>query len=203
MVCRAGDSVEPVARPMGTRGVVTEGDLILRQEPQERSSWWRTFLDDPDTLARQYRKATCTTVGEVMSRPAISVPPSLPIESVAVILHRRRVRRLPVVDGGRLVGIVSRGDLVKALAAEPPPAAASRSDAALVEEMRTRLSRESWAAGLGVVVHADRGTLVLWATSLTEAEKAALETMARSIPGVARVDSHLTTRGPRSIASGL
>lgn len=184
-------------------GVVTEGDLILRQEPQERSSWWHTFFDDPDALARQYRKATGTTVAEVMSRPAITVPPSLPIESVAVILHRRRVRRLPVVEDGRLVGIVSRGDLVKALAAEPPPEAASRSDAELVAEMRTRLSRESWSAGLGVVVHADRGTLVLWGASLSEAEKAALETMARSIPGVARVDSHLATRGPRNLASGF
>ncbi len=183
-------------------GVVTEGDLILRQEPQERSSWWHTFFDDPDALARQYRKATGMTVAEVMSRPAISVPSSLPLESVAVILHRRRIRRLPVVDDGRLVGIVSRGDLVKALAAEPPPDAASRSDAELVEEMRTRLSREPWAARLGVVVHADRGVLVLWGTSLSEAEKAALETMARSIPGVARIDSHLT-RGPRTFASGV
>jgi len=199
-----GISALPVVNEGGhVVGVVSEGDLILRQEPRERSSWWHTFFDDPDALAQQYRKATGMTVAEIMSRPAISVPSSLPIESVAVLLHRRRIRRLPVVDDGRLVGIVSRGDLVKAVAAEPPPAAASRSDAGLGEEMRTRLSRESWAAGLGVVVHADGGVLVLWGASLSEDEKAALETMARSIPGVARVDSHLSTRGPRTFGSGI
>src|SRR5689334_15550545 len=102
-----GISALPVVNEGGhVVGVVSEGDLILRQEPRERSSWWHTFFDDPDALAQQYRKATGMTVAEIMSRPAISVPSSLPIESVAVLLHRRRIRRLPVVDDGRLVGIV-------------------------------------------------------------------------------------------------
>ncbi len=96
-------------------GIVTEGDLILREKPGERMSWWRAFFADAQKLARDYQKAHGTTVAEVMTRSVITVSPDLPIESVALILDEHKIRRVPVVAGGRLVGIVSRGDLIKAL----------------------------------------------------------------------------------------
>jgi CBS-domain-containing membrane protein len=172
-------------------GIVSEGDLILRQKPREERSWWRFFLEDPEALARQYQKTAGMTVGEVMTRSVISISSSLPIGSVALILDRRRIRRVPVVDDGRLVGIVSRGDLVKALVAPPPRDAGLRADAQLVDEMQRRLSREPWASALNVVAHADQGVLVLSGMVAHAAEKSALETMARSIPGVAGLESHL------------
>jgi len=97
-------------------GIVTEADLLVRQKPRTRTSWWRLFLDG-DRMAREFQRAVGTTAGEVMTREVISIGPDLPIEAAAAILHDQKIRRVPVVTKGALVGILSRGDLVKALAA--------------------------------------------------------------------------------------
>jgi len=99
-------------------GIVSEGDLILRQQRPGERPWWRRFFEDGEQLAREYRRAMGTTVGEVMSHPAVSISPVWGIETAATILQNRRIRRLPVVLDGRLVGIVTRADLIKALAPE-------------------------------------------------------------------------------------
>ena len=175
-------------------GVISEGDLILRQRQRERQPWWRTFFQDGERLAREYQKAAGTTVGEVMTPAVISVSPDLPIESAAVILDRHHIRRLPVVADGQLVGIVSRGDLVKALSTAPAPAVASPSDTALCAEMKTRLAREPWVSNRAIVVQAKDGVLALWGLVSTEAEKSAIETMARAVPGAKGVESHLVVQ---------
>jgi CBS domain-containing protein len=96
-------------------GIVSEGDLILRQQRQTERPWWQFFFENGEQLAREYQKATGTTVGEVMTRPVVSISPVWGIDMAAGILQNRRIRRLPVVRDGQLVGIVSRGDLIKAL----------------------------------------------------------------------------------------
>ena len=175
-------------------GVLSEGDLILRHKPRGREPWWRLFFADGERLARDYQKAMGITVGEVMTRSAICVSPDLPIESAAVLLDQHRVRRLPVVAGGRLVGIVSRGDLVRALAAAPPPAGGAVGDAELIRVMRERMAQEPWVSTRGILVQAEAGVVRLWGLVESEAEASALETMARALTGVRGVDSRLTVK---------
>ena len=100
---------------------------------------------------------------------------------------------MPVVHDGKLVGIVSRGDLVKVLATAVP-ATGVRSDTQLVEEMKVGLAAEPWASTAGFVVHAKRGVIFLWGVVPTEADKAALETMARAIEGCTGVENDLVVR---------
>jgi CBS domain-containing protein len=179
----------------GVVGIVSEGDLILRQKGRRSHPWWRGFLDDGEKLARAYQKRAGTTVGDVMTRSVLCVSPRLPLESVAVVLDERRIRRVPVVDLGRLVGIVSRGDLVRALASEPVrPAGAPRSDGELVREFKDRLAAEPWTKPHGIVAQASNGALELWGLVESEAEKAAVETLARTIDGVTSVENHLMVR---------
>lgn len=111
-------------------GIISDGDLILRQRRPKVTPWWRLFFQNGERLAREYRRIVGITVGDVMTRPALVISPVFGIETAAAILDNRQIRRLPVVRDGRLVGIVSRGDLVKALAAsaQAPPAESLVSD---------------------------------------------------------------------------
>lgn len=171
-------------------GIVSEGDLIVRQKAPERRPWWKLFFDDAEELAREYRKKAGTIVREVMTRDVIGVSPELPIGSAALLLDKHRIRRLPVVADGRLVGIVSRGDLVKALAAAPA-VEARLSGAGLVDEMKARLARESWVSPHALVITASEGVLSLWGLVWSDAERSAIETMARGIEGCTGVENHL------------
>ena len=175
-------------------GILSEGDLILRQKGRRPHPWWRGFLDDGEKLAQEYRKYAGATVADVMTRSVLCVSPRLPLESVAIVLDEHRIRRVPVVDLGRLVGIVSRGDLIKALTRLPLRPTEPRSDAELVREMKDRLTAEPWASAHGIVAQANHGVLALWGPVESEAEKAAVETLARTIDGVTNVESHLMVR---------
>jgi CBS domain-containing protein len=186
-----GISGLPVVDDDGTLvGIISEGDLIVRQKRRERVSWWRAFFDDGERLAREYQKATGTTVGEVMTSPVISVSPVFTLDVAAAILHQCRIRRVPVVQDGKLVGIVSRGDLIKALATAPRPAVA-RPDIDLAAAMRARIAVEPWASSSRLSVDARNGVISLTGMVSTAAQKSALETMARSIDGCACVDNQL------------
>jgi CBS domain-containing protein len=181
----------------GVIGIVSEGDLMLRQKGRASRPWWRGFLEHGEELAREYKKRAGTTVGEVMTRAVVCVSPRLPIESVAVILDERRIRRVPVVDLGRLVGIVSRGDLIRILASEPlRRAGAPPSERALEREFRDRLTAEPWAVSAhGLLAQASRdGVLTLWGLVDSRAEKEAVETLARTLEGVTRVESQVVVR---------
>ena len=99
-------------------GIISDGDLIVRQRRRRTAAipWWHWFFIDGEELVQQYRRATGTTVGDVMSHPVVTISPAWDIAMAASILDSRKVRRLPVVLDGRLVGIVSRADLIRALA---------------------------------------------------------------------------------------
>jgi CBS domain-containing protein len=175
-------------------GIVSEGDLIVRQKPRTELRWWEIFFSDAERLAREYQKATGTTVAEVMTRQIVCVRPEASIEETAALFHEHNIRRVPVVRDGALVGIVSRADLIKALAHTNGEHAVARSDAQLVHEMQTRMEAEAWLSSRNILIEATAGVVSLWGMVESEAEKSALETMARAIPGSKGVDSHLLIR---------
>jgi len=199
-----GVSGLPVVDEQGNLvGVLSEGDLIVRQRARPRVPWWRAFFQEGERLAREYQKAAGTTAEEVMTKAVISVSPDLPIEAAALILDQRRIRRVPVVADGRVVGIVSRGDLVKVLANAPRPVGGPTSDSQLVSEMRARLAKEPWVSHHGIVVDAANGELLIWGLVASKAEKSALETMARSLPGVKGVRSRLHVESEAPYSYGM
>jgi CBS domain-containing protein len=112
-----GVSALPVLDQNGTLvGIVSEGDLVRRTElgTEPAGSWWLLAL--AEGAARDYRKSHARVVRDVMTRPVIWVRPSEELAQIARLLHERRIKRVPVLDEGRLVGIVSRADLLRQLA---------------------------------------------------------------------------------------
>lgn len=171
-------------------GIVSEGDLVRRSElgtAAPRSWWLRVFAED---TARDYVKTHSDSVREVMTCPVITVRRATPLREVARLLEKHRIKRVPVLEAGRLVGVVSRADLVRRLATAPArPALKATSGRALRRRVLERLVK-SGVEILYVNVTVEGGTVHLWGGVRTAAEQRALRTAARSAGGVRKVEDH-------------
>jgi CBS-domain-containing membrane protein len=175
-------------------GMLTETDLIGRWFPRPRARWWQFDFCDSERLADDYRKAVGITVGDVMTRQTVAVGPEDSTETAAVLMHQRALSVLPVVALGHVVGILTRGDLIDGLAwpVDAPDSAAP--DAELVRVMQERMDEAAWTSKHRVHVQADRGVLSLCGLVDSQAERAALLAMARTIAGCTAVEDHLLVR---------
>ena len=189
-------SAMPVVKDGKLVGIVSEGDLFRRAElgTERHHSHWLEMFASGTSLAWDYVKSHGQTAGDVMSRDLVTVAPATPLGEVAHILETRHIKRVPVLEGGRLVGIVSRANLVQALATKPAP---STSDAtvndrkirnALFEEMH----RHKWAfAPTEANVTVEDGVVYLWGFINSEKVREAMIIAARGIPGVKRVEDRM------------
>jgi len=173
-------------------GIISEGDLLRRVEigtdQARRTRWLDIFTTNADADA--YVKSHANRVADVMTHEVISVGEEDSLSHIATIMESKGVKRLPVLRDGRVVGIVSRANLLQALASSAPdPAAVSAGDREIREKLMTELEGRPWAfAGRNVVVH--DGVVHLWGIfSSTEAVQAVRVTAER-IPGVKRVEDH-------------
>src|SRR5258705_6061316 len=175
-------------------GILSEEDLVARLGPSRRRPWWH-FLTASDQLALEFRRAVGLTVAEVMTHPVITAGPTLPLTTAALLFDTPSIRLVPVVADDRLVGTVSRSDLLRGLVREPAEPS-GRSGAYLVLRMQEWMAEEhGWVPMPRPAVTACDGLLILWGLVDTQAQKAALETMARAIPGCHGVESHLVVAG--------
>jgi CBS-domain-containing membrane protein len=177
-------------------GFLTEGDLIARRMPRRSLRWWEVLLhDDAETLAGEYRKAFGTSVGEVMTPTRVSVSPDAPLEEVAALMREHGVRAVPVVVAhDELVGVVTSAEVIEGLADRSEAGAAMASDVELEREMRRRMQSEPWLSTQNILVQAEGGIVSLHGLVGSEAERSALATMARAIPGCRGVDVHFLRR---------
>jgi CBS domain-containing protein len=99
-------------------GIVSEGDLMRRAEAgTDRSrSWWLEYLTGKQVLAAEYVKSHSHKVTDVMTRSVITATPDTSLSEIATLLERNRIKRVPIVQNGKVVGIVSRANLLQALA---------------------------------------------------------------------------------------
>ena len=174
-------------------GIVSEGDLIRRPEIETDrvgGGWLRFFLSDEER-ARNFVKSHGRKAREVITRPAICVAPDTPLAEVVRLMERHRVKRLPVVEGGRLMGIVTRADLLRALVRRQSAPAHAPSDRELRDLIVGVLRGEDWAVSAFVHVRVEDGVVQLWGTVQSEAQREALLVAVRGMPGVRDVQPHL------------
>ena len=176
-------------------GIVSEGDLIhgLGSVGAKRA-WWLDLLASPEARAQEYLKSHGRRARDVMTRAVVSVDPETPLPEIARLLEARRIKRVPVLQGGRLVGIVSRADLLRALAVQPPAATASGDDRAIRERLITEFERAGldWHPYVQILV--TDGVVHLWGIVHGPEEVEAYRLAAERVPGVTSVESHLTSR---------
>jgi predicted transcriptional regulator len=146
----------------------------------------------PGRLADEYTHAHGRKVEEVMTVEPATVTEETPLEEIVHLMEKRQIKRVPVVRLGQLVGIVSRANLLHALASlsrEAKPVA--QSDTAIRERLLAELGKQSWAPApiLDIVVRS--GVVELWGTITDERERQALIVAAENVPGVKAVHDHL------------
>jgi CBS-domain-containing membrane protein len=173
-------------------GIVSEGDLIGHAAivGEHHRSWWLSLFTDESVTARDYVKAHGRTARDVMSTDVVTVEETATLAEIVDLLQRHRIKRVPVVQGGRLVGIVTRGNLLQGLAAlkvEPPRKV---DDQTIHDQLMRELRSQPWAHVLDVIV--ENGVVHLHGTFQTEDERRALLIAAENVPGVKRVEDRLT-----------
>jgi CBS domain-containing protein len=173
-------------------GMVTEVDLLHRYEigtdrQTDRRPWWRRF-HTRDTVARSYVKSHGRTARHVMTTPVRCVQEDAPVSDVASLLDVHSISRVPVLAGHEVVGIVSRADLVKALARFPAPGGSRELDD---EEIRRRLveelSAQEWWSGNWQNVDVRGGCVIFKGVVDNEVHRLASRVAAETLPGVSRI----------------
>ena len=174
-------------------GIVTEGDLVRRAElgTEKKRGGWRAFFTGTATMAEEYIRSHATKVSDIMSPGVVGVGLDTPLSDIADLMEERHVRRVPVVDGGKVVGIVSRANLLRAWASLPSETAtASGDDSAIRTALLDELSRQNWTRRPENSVVVSEGIVHLWGLAATEEEKRALELAAERTPGGHAVRNH-------------
>ena len=198
-------SAVPVVDDAGTLvGMISEGDLLRRGEAgtAHERSWWLKLLMGREILAAEFLKENSLKVSDLMTRDVIAAEPDTPVADIATLLERHRIKRVPIIRNGKVVGIVSRANLIQALATfrkreerQPHPIA----DSELREKIVSRLKSEPWVRPSLVNVTVTDGNVDLWGIVDSSVEKQALRVAVEIVPGVKAVNDNVMVR---PVASG-
>ncbi len=175
-------------------GVLSEADLIHRAElgTEKQRPWWLEAVTGASTLATEFAKSHGKKVGEVMTDGVISVAEETPLSEIAAIFERKRIKRVPVVKDGKLVGIVSRSNLIQALASVVGRMDQhDESDRQIRLDLLARLQEQKWTDFGARNVTVSNRVVHLWGLVGSESERKALLALAESIPGVSRVSDEM------------
>jgi len=177
-------------------GMISEGDLLHREEigTIKSPSWWLSLLSSDESKAISYIKQHALKVSDVMTKNVISADPNTLLNEIAVILEKNAIKRVPIISDNVLVGIVSRANLIQALASVRHQPSVQPSDAAIRDRLLAHLNAQSWAHTQLINVTVRDGVVDLWALAGSDAERKAIRIAAESIDGVRSVNDHMYER---------
>jgi CBS-domain-containing membrane protein len=174
-------------------GIVSEGDLLHRAETgtERVHSWWLRVVAGDGTLAADYAKAHARKVADVMTRDVVTAAPETPLNEIAMLLEKHAIKRVPIVENGQPVGIVSRANLIQALASSPAPPEVPRSDTRIRDDLLAHLRAQPWAHTSLLNIMVNHGVVNLWGMTYSDAERKAIRVAAETAPGVRAVNDYL------------
>ncbi len=187
-------------------GILTEGDLLRRTEigTEPHRPGWLRFLRGTGRAATDYVRARTHRVEDVMTPTPETVGSAATLDEVVALMERKRIRRVPVVDGGVLVGIVSRADLVRALGqtmlhpADPPG-----DDLAIRAGVLAELKRNDWSSMCEIAVSVEHGVVELAGPVQSDAVRTGLRVAAERVAGVVKVENRVVVIDPMVGVTGF
>ncbi len=204
----AGASVKDVARKLidhrisavpvvdtenNVVGIVSEGDLVRRSESEteRHSPWWLFLVEEPEEKAIAYIKSHGRLAKDVMTRKVLTASEETTLEEIATLLEENRIKRVPIVRENKLVGIVSRANLLHGLVASKITKETTVNDATIRSSIMNELPKEAGVL-IGLIdVTVSDGIVHLWGAVESESEKTAAGLVVENTPGVREVKNHL------------
>lgn len=191
-------SAVPVVDEEGrVRGMVSEGDLINRADAgtRHRRSWWLEMLKDPEERSREFLRTQGRRAEDVMSRDVVAAAEDTPLPALAAMLEKHHVKRVPVLREGKLVGIVSRANLLHGFALSEPSEPMVQDDRD-IREMLSQALREAGLPMHQVNVTVSDGAVRLWGWIDAEVQRQAARAAVESTPGVCSLEDNLVVTSP-------
>jgi CBS domain-containing protein len=182
-------------------GVVTEGDLLRRSElgTGKERSWWLKLLVSPGKQADDFIRTHGRKVSDVMTAQVIAVDVDAPLTDIVELMEQHRIKRVPVTDKDKVVGVVSRADMLRALAVTARQVReAPGDDRAIRNHLLDTVEKEAWTPVSTLNVTVADGVVDLWGTISDEQERRAITVIAENTPGVKKVNDHLVYVEPFS-----
>jgi CBS domain-containing protein len=182
-------------------GIVSESDFLRRRETgtERRRSRWLEFLVGPGKIASEYTRSNSMRISEVMTEKVQAIPEDASLEAIVELMERHRIKRLPVLADEKLVGIVTRSNLMHAMVSMARTAPeAPQSDRVIRDRLLEHLAEQKWSPiGTSDVV-VNEGVVELWGAIFDGRQRDALKVAAENIPGVKGVKDHLVWIEPTS-----
>ena len=177
-------------------GVISEADLLRRVEigTDKHRPWWMEAVTGASVLAEEFAKSHGKKVGELMTAEVVSATEDTSLAEIATLFERHRIKRVPITRDGKLVGVVSRSNLIQALASvvgRTNGAETEDADRAIRRELLVRLEGQTWTGFGGRNIIVSHGVVHVWGLVDSEAERKALTALAEGVPGVARVSDEM------------
>jgi CBS-domain-containing membrane protein len=182
-------------------GIVTEGDFLRRAETNtgRRRPRWIEFFMGPGRLSDEYVRLSGRKVSDVMTREVQTVPPDSPLEEAVRLMERHNIKRVLVLDNGKVVGIVTRANLLHVITSSAHEIAPlSADDAAIRERLLAELKVQPWALVAAIDVTVRNGVVKLSGVITDERQRQALRVAAENIPGVKNVEDNVVWVEPVS-----
>jgi CBS domain-containing protein len=206
MLARNISAVPVVSESGHVVGIVSEGDLMRRTElsTEKERSWWLRWFVGTDHQAHEFVKSHGRRARDVMTRKVITVNEDTPISDIVTLLEENRIKRVPVMRGDRMVGIVSRANLLRAFAARPAPEAAGHAerDRDIRHRLEAALAKEPWWHKRACSIVVAGGVVHLWGTTESPEEREAIRVMAENTSGVIGIKNHINVVRPMALFPG-
>lgn len=204
MLSRGVSGLPVIAEDGALLGMLTEGDLLRRSEleTEPSHSWLGELLRSPGRAAAEYVHTHSHHVADVMTDEPVTIAPDASLREAVDVMSSRRVKRLPVVEDGRVVGILSRADVLRALLRTVPREPGAATDAEIEQEIVAEFQRQAkWAGEDFVHVSVQNGVVELTGTIMDERLRTAARVAAENTRGVVAVEDHLVAVQPMTDAA--